>query len=364
MKLIVFVTCLVTSYLGYSDIRVDPWILKSGLSPIEFVGVHNFHEFVVPKNQESDAVAHFCKKLRGKYQQLGWKDDPCQGVQWRADLKSKDGYPLLHAVFGRGDNVTLFLGGVHPDELTPMHMAFQLGRYLSENPEIVEQEDSRVVIAPLVNPDGFFSETFLRTNGVVDVNRNFLTLDWYERAHKVWLGKKWKKRSRYFPGHFPNTEIETLFQVHLIEDYHPDKLINIHAPLGFLDYDGPGDRRSMRSGERKARELVHVIAQRSRNYRVVDYSIYPGSLGNFAGFERGLPTVTLELESTDPRFSAQYWDKFSPGLMHSVHFPFRSQKKSDRLSNNLETTGSQLRAWMKALDDPKSSHIIQYTEGI
>ncbi|MFK7872317.1 MAG: M14 family zinc carboxypeptidase [Oligoflexales bacterium] len=335
-----------------AEVFEDPSLMSDGFAPISHVGVHNFQTYVLPKDQEQQKIEVFCQKLSLRYKDFGWKENPCLGVEWRADFISSDGHPLLYAVFGEGEDVTLFLGGVHPDELTPMHMAFQMGQHLATQKDFLENKKVRVVVAPLVSPDGFLRSKLTRTNGFVDVNRNFLTLDWYDRAHQAWLGKKWQKRARYFPGFFPNTEIETLFQVHLIEEYHPDKLINIHAPLGFLDYDGPGDRRSrsMRTGEKRALELVHVIAKESRNYRVVDYSIYPGSLGNYAGHERGLPTVTLELESTDPRFVEKYWKKFSPGLMQSIQFPFKSRKKEDRLNRNLEAKGSYLHQWMKTLD--------------
>ena len=56
---------------------------------------------------------------------------------------------------------------------------------------------------------------------------------------------------------------------------------------------------------------------------MVDYSFYPGSLGNFAGNERDIPTITLELETTDPKKIDEYWKKFLPGLMQSVKYPFK-----------------------------------------
>jgi hypothetical protein len=63
----------------------------------------------------------------------------------------------------------------------------------------------------------------------------------------------------------------------------------------------------------------------SKNYKVVDYSFYPGSLGNYAGNERGIPTITLELETINPNKTQEYWDRFSPGLIQAVKFPFINQ---------------------------------------
>jgi len=174
-------------------------------------------------------------------------------------------------------------------------MGFRLAKHLQDHPELVKP-GQRVVIAPLINPDGLFTKKLARTNTRgVDPNRNFFTMDWYAKSMTWWQNGK-KKKPDYFPGYFPNSEIETIFQVGLIDEFQPDKILSIHAPLGFLDYDGPGDQKphTLNATESQAKSLVATIAKKSKNYRVVDYSFYPGSLGNFAGNERHIPTVTIE----------------------------------------------------------------------
>ena len=105
--------------------------------------------------------------------------------------------------------------------------------------------------------------------------------------------------------------------------------MSIHAPLGFLDYDGPGDGnpKPHLATERRAKELANAISKKSNNYRIVDYSFYPGSLGNFAGNERNIPTVTLELKTTNVKKVEEYWSQFLPGLLQSVEYPFKHPKK-------------------------------------
>jgi protein MpaA len=184
----------------------------------------------------------------------------------------------------------------------------------------------RVVVAPLVNPDGFLMKKPSRTNGNgIDLNRNFFTLDWYGKARKLWQDLR-RGSAAHFPGHFPNSEVETIFQIALIDDYRPDKILSIHAPLGFLDYDGPGDGQPLRpltSTEKSAKRLVRAISEKAQNYKVVDYVFYPGSLGNYAGNERQIPTVTLELETTEAKLVDTYWAQFWPGIVQSIHYPFR-----------------------------------------
>jgi protein MpaA len=150
-------------------------------------------------------------------------------------------------------------------------------------------------------------------------------MDWYGKAKQLWTDVR-ERSPKHFPGYFPNSEIETIFQIQLIDDYRPDKILSVHAPLGWLDYDGPGDgrpRRPLTASEVRAKRLVKAIAENAKNYKVVDYTFFPGSLGNYAGNERRIPTVTLELKSTSPKMVEAYWQQFLPGLMQSFRYPYR-----------------------------------------
>lgn len=307
--------------------------LQRGFAKIPHVSPHNIRQFSISAEEEKGVIKDFCKKLQEKFTIYKWKTAPCGKVHWKADLKTRDGHPLIYISFGHGKDTTLFMGGVHPDELTPIHLSFRFARYLAENPDLYLKNGYKVIVAPLVNPDGFLRRYPSRTNKIVDVNRNFFTIDWYEKANKAWLLRR-NGKLRYFPGFFPNTEVETLFQVKLLDRFKPDKIFSVHAPLGFLDYDGPGDQKPVHLTrlERNAKQFVYAVSKKTSNYRVVDYSFYPGSLGNYAGNERNLPTITLELKTTTPSKVEEYWQKFLPGFMQSVRYPFR--KKSEKLNEN------------------------------
>ncbi|MCX6126105.1 MAG: M14 family zinc carboxypeptidase, partial [Proteobacteria bacterium] len=287
-----------------------------------------FASFGLQAEAEPNAIQTFCERLKQAYKNYKWdaQEVGCGPKKiWKASFKSHSGTPLIWSEFGQGTNTTLILGGVHPDELTPIPLAFRFANYLATHPEAIPKV-GRVVIAPLINPDGFFRLTATRTNmNGVDLNRNFFTRDWYASAKKWWAEKRqWNER--HFPGHIPNSEIETLYQIWLVDTFKPDKIISIHAPLGFYDYDGPGEhpRKALTPSEKKAKLLVHSMSSQSRNYKVVDYSFYPGSLGNYAGNERGIPTITLELETTSPAKISDYWTQFSPGLEQAIKYPFSS----------------------------------------
>jgi murein peptide amidase A len=304
-----------------------PSSLKFGFSPIDFVSPANFKDRLINKDDSQKVISHFCSSLNHYFLKYKWRESPCAKVRWRADLTTKNGHPLIYAVFGTGNETTLLLGGVHADELTPIPVAFRFAQYLSENSQTVSNGKTRVIVAPLVNPDGFMRNTPTRTNANgVDLNRNFYTMDWYSHAKRLWIERR-SRAAKHFPGYFPNSEIEVLFQIQLMDQFNPDKILSIHAPLGFLDYDGPGDRKPqlLSRQEKMAKRLVYSISEKSMNYRVVDYNFFPGSLGNYAGNERHVPTVTLELETTNPDKAEAYWRQFLPGMLQSITYPFTSQ---------------------------------------
>lgn len=303
-----------------------PSILTRGFVSMTLVTPGNFKDNLIRSENRPQELAQFCESLSKYYQKYSWPEDPCGKIEWQANLRTRNGHPLIYAAFGNGPQTTLVLGGVHPNELTPIPMAFRFAHLLAAGGGGVNLSGVRVIVAPIVNPDGFMRAKPLRTNETgIDVNRNFFTMDWYGRALSWW--HTGEKKRDHFPGYFPNSEIETLFQIRLIDDFSPDKIISIHAPLGFLDYDGPGDRQlgTLTAHETRARGLVYEMAKKSNHYRVADYSFYPGSLGNFAGNERNIPTVTLELETTNPHKVNAYWTQFLPGLVDAVQYSFRRQ---------------------------------------
>lgn len=301
-----------------SSLQFIPDILTAGFAHTDLSMTR------LKKTSQDNRLSGFCKKLSREFVKLGWQENPCGKVAWRYELLSKNGDPLIYWDHGSGEQITLILSGVHPDEYTPVPMGFLLANHILEAKREFDAQNYRVIIAPLVNPDGFFLKRPARVNANgIDVNRNFLTSDWYQKAHDWWRDSK-RMSHRHFPGFFAQSEAETLFQSELITQKHPDKIVSIHAPLGFLDYDGPGDRvrfpKSIR--DQMAKNLAKSMSEKTNNYRVVDYSFYPGSLGNFAGNQLKIPTVTLELKTTDPKMVREYWKQFLPAMMHSIEYPY------------------------------------------
>ncbi|MCH7701476.1 MAG: DUF2817 domain-containing protein [Planctomycetes bacterium] len=135
-----------------------------------------------------------------------------------------------------------------------------------------------VVVVPVVNPDGYERRNRRNSRGV-DLNRNFPTDDW----------QRGRRRSRYYGGGCAASEPETRALIRLIERIRPRQIITVHSISEHRfcnNFDGPGAR------------LARMLA-RGNGYPVTGSIGYPtpGSFGTWAGVERHIPTVTLELPS-------------------------------------------------------------------
>jgi protein MpaA len=154
-----------------------------------------------------------------------------------------------------------------------VYVARRLVDYLTSQPV-----PGATIIVPVVNPDGYARRRRRNAAGV-DLNRNFPTANWAPG----------NKRSRFYAGPSPASEPETKAIVALVETMSPARIISIHSidKRRFCNnYDGP------------ARALATKMAARN-NYPVTGSIGYPtpGSLGTWAGIERSIPVVTLELPS-------------------------------------------------------------------
>ncbi len=262
-------------------------------------------------------IKKFCKTLDGKFAEYKWGEAHCEYFKWVNVRKSSVGTPLIWTVFGEenspaAQNTTLIMCGVHGDEITPVKFCWDLMRELKSNHSF---SDKVVVVAPLVTPDSFFKSKPTRTNATgIDVNRNFPTADWKAEAHKRWKTVH-KKDRRKFPGHHAASEQETIFQMNLIKRYKPNKVISVHAPLTLLDYDGP----SLKAEEGKyAKTVLEQMSQKSMGYKVSNYPIFPGSLGNWAGKENHIPTYTLELPNTNYLETDRFFNLFKEAVLFAV----------------------------------------------
>ncbi len=91
------------------------------------------------------------------------------------------------------------------------------------------------------------------------------------------------------PAQPPASEIETKVIVDLIENFQPQLILALHQPYGLINYDGPA--------------LMYAQLMAKLNHYPVSEDIgyaTPGSLGSYAGKDKNIPVITLELHENEP----------------------------------------------------------------
>jgi murein peptide amidase A len=270
-------------------------------------------------------VSLFLEDLKRQCSAYGWTDIEATDIAWQSFRTSRLKRPMIFARFGdTTSDCTLFLGGVHGDELPTVYVTLKLARYVKNNPAVFK--DKCIVIAPLVNPDGFFSKPPKRVNARgVDINRNFPTKEWSARALGDWERKQ-NRNKRYYPGRRGGSEQETMFQVALIKRFKPRKILSVHSPLNVYDFDGPSSDLDSFSHwlETVSRETRHPLKR---------FGFFPGSLGNYAGRERDIFTLTLELPTSDAGKGNKYFQQFQPAIIKFLNLPVSVKPPFLKISN-------------------------------
>ena len=225
-----------------------------------------------------------------------------------SQCESINGFPILVREFpplagkppqGR----ILVIGGTHGDELTSVSVTFRWIEKLNKYHSGLFHWH----MVPMMNPDGVLKRGATRTNqNGVDLNRNMPSDDWHENALKYWQ-KKSGENPRRFPGNEPASEPETQWLVDEINQFKPDAIISLHAPYGVVDFDS----------------LLLNTAPRSLGKLHLNLlGTYPGSLGNYAGINRNIPVITLELphawEMPSEAESTKIWEDIVSWLRKNV----------------------------------------------
>lgn len=191
--------------------------------------------------------------------------------------QSAGGHPLMIKRL-RGENQNLkkilLIGGVHGNETEGVAFMEGFCREFGISTNKAFHDDIDLFLFPVLNPDGFFGFKRSNDNGV-DLNRNMSTKDWQSEAIKP----------KYYPGPSANSEPETKALIDLLHHYSFDFIISFHSWKPMVNINGPADT------------FADIIAQKLGYITTRDIGYpTPGSLGTWAGWERNIPTITLEFE--------------------------------------------------------------------
>lgn len=310
------------------------------------------------------ALVKYCKKIDASFKKYNWGKSECEKFDWNHIRNSVHGDPLPWIVYGdtsdegkpqfKKKDIDIIMCGVHGDEITPVKFCFDIMNHLKSvyaDPEMLNKDFANkiVIVAPLVNPDSFFKARPSRVNARgVDVNRNFPTSDWARDARRLWI-TNFRKDKRRNPGLVSSSEPEVVFQMNLIKRYGPDKIISVHSPLTMIDYDGPGTVVIGSVDGVKAQEVLSRMSKDASDYKVQDYPFFPGSLGNWAGKERDIPTYTLELPTSDPSKADLYWKQFKSAIHNAIAHDIK-------VDSGVKSSGSEQ---VKVENDAEAQNSIQ-----
>lgn len=227
----------------------------------------------------------------------------------KTSCSSVKGFPLLVSEFAPIDNRKpqgriLVIGGIHGDELTSVSIVFRWIEKLNK----FHSGLFHWHIIPLANPDSVLRPDAQRTNhNGVDINRNFPSNDWTDNALKYWREKQ-GKNPRRFPGGEAASEPETQWLIDEINSFKPDAIISVHAPYGIVDFDS---------------YLIKSAPKRLGKLHLNLLGTYPGSLGNYAGFNRNIPVITVELqhawEMPPEKESTKIWEDIVKWLKKNIN---------------------------------------------
>jgi murein peptide amidase A len=216
------------------------------------------------------------------------------------------GADIMMVQLGDGPIKILVLGGVHGDESEGFLF---LEKYIEEleKGSVSLPEGISLYMIPRMNPDG--CSVLRRTNQKnVDLNRNMPTADWIGDFANV----------RYYPGDHAGSEVESKILVHLITEIEPACIISMHSyENAMVNFNGDSE------------DLAIAMSQKNGLPPKGDIGYpTPGSLGTYAGWERNIPTITLEIFRTQEPDAVwkQHLEGFQEGLRFYTNHPLPERK--------------------------------------
>ena len=210
-----------------------------------------------------------------------------------------DGRPLAVEMFGSGPRTVLVLGGIHGDETRSVAVARLLADHLAANPETLTGKTVAVLLN--ANPTGAANRTRTSASGV-DLNRNFPARNWRPGT----IGRK------EYPGSSPASEPETQAILRALEVLRPCLVVSLHSTARedvCNNFDGPAEGLARLMAAHNGYPVLANIGHPT-----------PGSLGSWAGIDRGLPVITLELPESRP--SAECWQRNRGALLQAISADF------------------------------------------
>ena len=129
---------------------------------------------------------------------------------------STAGRPITGYVVGSGEQTILLFSAIHANEKGTVTLLNNLVAEIKATPESVAK-NKRLIIIPLLNPDGYYKRKDKLNANRVNLNLNFASNDWRKYAYG------------YFAGSVPFSEKESQLIRQVVEEYQPELMLAFHA---------------------------------------------------------------------------------------------------------------------------------------
>lgn len=215
----------------------------------------------------------------------------CNGLRSSVLGMSVEDRPIDCQRMGYGRDTVMILATIHGNEAAGTPLVRRLVQHLQDEPKLLKGR--RVVILPVVNPDGYVHNSRFNVNGV-DLNRNF-PADNFDASPRH--------------GAYALCEPESQAIRLALDKYRPNRVVSIHQPVACIDYDGP------------AEALANAMGA-TTNLPVKRIGSRPGSLGSYVGLTMDTPIITLELPATATSMDDDsLWKAYGDCLLAAIRYP-------------------------------------------
>ncbi len=185
---------------------------------------------------------------------------------------------------GYGKEAILLMGAIHGNEVGSAYLLNRLVSEIKSNVKIISK-NKRIIIIPVVNPDGYNIQQKFNANGV-NLNLNFNTTGWANYGPQgTYAGPK------------PFSEPESQIVKKIVERYRPIMMISYHTAGGIVSPEegGPSAILGKWYAQKTGYEYYDDAAAAADN---VDWN-FPGTSTMWFTRTTGKPAITVELSQID-----------------------------------------------------------------
>ena len=197
-----------------------------------------------------------------------------------------DGYEI-----GNGTDCMLFFGGIHGNEKGTVELLKEFADTVIAEPNLLASS-KKLVVVPLINPDGYFDNIYRDNANGVNLNRNFPTTNWIQYPD-----------AETFAGSKPFSENESLTIKAIVEECDPSLMIAFHSQGGVVSPEAGSESVA----------LAEWYIARTGYFYYNDWD-YPGTATGWFTESTGNPSLTIEI--TDHMTSD--WEINRPALLELI----------------------------------------------